>query len=139
MSKLTRIFAMLIVAICGLIFFYVSAGDGDSANPPAAATTVSVSSVSYATEGGKNKDKHLLITVALVDDLLDAVANASVSVDLFRDLSFIASGTSTTGAGGSVTFTLKNAEAGCYTTVVTDVTAAGLTWDETTAVNEFCK
>lgn len=39
MSKLTRIFAMLIVAICGLIFFYVSAGDGDSANPPAAATS----------------------------------------------------------------------------------------------------
>jgi hypothetical protein len=52
------------------------------------ATAVSVTSVSYATEGGKNNDKHLLITVALVDDLVDG---ASVSIDLYRDGSLVGS------------------------------------------------
>ncbi len=32
-------------------------------------TSVIVDSISYATEGGKSRDKHLLVTVALVDDL----------------------------------------------------------------------
>ena len=107
-------------------------------NPPAEATTVSVSSITYATEGGKNKDKHLLITVALVDDLGNPVSGASVSIDLFRD-SFVGSGTGTTGTDGTVTWTLKNAASGCYTTTVTDVTAEGLTWDSATPANEFCK
>ena len=107
--------------------------------PPAEATTVSVDSITYATEGGKNKYKHLLITVALVDDLGNQVSGASVSIDLFRDGSLVGSGTGTTGTDGTVTFTLKNAASGCYTTTVTDVTAAGLTWDGVTPANEFCK
>ena len=80
----------------------------------------------------------LVITV-LVDDLGAAVANASVSIDLYRDEGFIASETATTGAGGTATFTLMNASSGCYTTSVTDVLAAGLTWDDLTPVNQFCK
>ncbi|MCH7558312.1 MAG: hypothetical protein IIB56_12775 [Planctomycetes bacterium] len=109
--------------------------------PPAEATTVSVVSIDYATEGGKNKDKHLLITVALLDNLGDPVAGASVSIDLFRDGSPAGSGSGTTGSGGTVTFTLKNAKSGCYTTTVTDVTS-GLTWDPDDTANvssEFCK
>ena len=108
-------------------------------DPPAGAQTVSVSSVSYATNGGRNGDKNLLITVALVDDLGAAVANASVSIDLYRDEGLISSRTATTGAGGTATFTLKNARSGCYTTSVTDVLAAGLTWDDLMSVNQFCK
>ena len=108
-------------------------------DPPAGVNTVSVSSVSYAINGGKNGDKHLLITVALVDELGAAAANASVSIDLFRDFSFIASETATTGAGGTVTFTFKNARSGCYTTTVANVSAAGLTWNDATPTNEFCK
>ncbi|MFQ5894266.1 MAG: S8 family serine peptidase [Nitrospinota bacterium] len=108
-------------------------------SPPPTPTTVSVASITYATEGGKNADKHLLITVALVDDLGNPVAGASVSIDLYRDGSLIASGTGTTGTGGTVTFSRKNASSGCYTTTVTDVTAAGLTWDDLTPANEFCK
>ena len=108
-------------------------------NPPAEATTVSVNGITYATEGGKNQDKHLLITVALVDDLGNLAAGASVSIDLFRDGSLAGSGTGTTGADGTVTFSLKNAKSGCYTTTVTDVTAEGLTWDGVTPANEFCK
>ncbi len=97
--------------------------------PPTEPTTVSVASITYATEGGRKQDKHLLVTVALVDDFDDSVAGASVSIDLFRDGNLVAYGTATTGTGGTVTFTLKNARAGHYTTTVTNVSAEGLTWD----------
>ena len=103
------------------------------------ATTVSVDSITYATEGGKRGDKHLLITVALVDDLGNLVGGASVSIDLYRDGSRIASGTGTTGANGTLTFSLKNAKSGTHTTTVTNVTAASLTWDGVTPANEFVK
>lgn len=108
-------------------------------DPPTEATTVSVSAVTYATEGGKNQDKHLLITIALVDDQGNAVSGASVSIDLYRDTSLIASGTATTGTDGTVTFSLKNAQSGTYTTTVTDVSASGLTWDTLTPINSFTK
>jgi len=74
-----------------------------------------------------------------VDDLGNSVAGASVPIDLFRDGSLVGSGTGTTGTNGTVTFTLKNARSGCYTTTVTEVTAAGLTWDDSIPTNEFCK
>lgn len=103
------------------------------------AATVSVYSITYATEGGRNSDKHLIITVSLVDDLGNPVSGASVSIDLFRDVSIIASGTGTTGTEGTVTFSLKNAASGCYITGATNVTANDLTWDSVTPANEFCK
>ena len=111
-----------------------------SLNPVTTATTVSVASITYTTEGGKDKDKHLLITVALLDNLSPAqpVSGASVSIDLFHDETVI-SGTATTGTNGEVTFTLKNARSGCYKTTVTDVTAIGLTWVVDTPDNELCK
>ena len=106
------------------------------------ATTVSVSSITYGGEGGKNSDKHLLITVALQDNMRNVVGGASVSIDLLRDGSFVASGTGTTGTDGTVTWILKNAESGCYTTAVTNVSAGGLAWDPddpANTTNEFCK
>ncbi len=108
-------------------------------NPPAEATSVSVDSITYATDGGKNQDKHLGLTVTLVDDLGNLVANASVSVDLSRDGSSVASGTGTTDADGTVTFTLNSAASGCYHTDVTDVQAGGLLFDGSEPANEFCK
>ena len=102
------------------------------------ATSVSVDSITYATEGGKNGDKHLLVTVALEDNLLNAVSGASVSITLDNTTtggSWLGSGT--TGTGGTVTFTLKNFPSGTYTTTVTDVTAQGLAWDEANPPNSF--
>ena len=107
--------------------------------PPATATKVIVDSITYATEGGKKSNKHLLITVALLDDFGQDVGGASVSIELFRDNSFVGAATGTTGTNGTVSFNLKNAKSGCYKTTVTDVTAAGLTWDAYTPPNEFCK
>ena len=42
-------------------------------------------------------------------------------------------------SNGTVTFSLKNAKSGCYTTDVTDVTADEPTWDGATPANESCK
>lgn len=102
-------------------------------------TKVSVSSITYDAEGGRNGDKHLLITIALLDDLGNLVSGASVSIDLFRNDNFVASGTATTGSSGTITFSLKNAASGNYSTTVTDVNASGLTWDGITPDNGFTK
>jgi hypothetical protein len=50
--------------------------------PPAEPTVVSVSAISYATEGGRDGRKHLLVTVGLKDDLQNPVANASASIQV---------------------------------------------------------
>ena len=97
-------------------------------DPALTGSTVSVASITYDTKGGRSGDKHLTIAVALVDDNSNPVAGASVSIDLFRNGSFAGAGSSTTGTNGTVTFILKNAKSGYYETIVTDVSAAGLTW-----------
>ena len=103
------------------------------------ASNVVVDAVTYATEGGSNNNKHLLITVALVDNLNNAVVGASVSIDLSLNGSVVGSGTGTTGTDGKVTFSLKNAPSGHYETKVTAVGATGLTWDDITPANGFDK
>lgn len=112
--------------------------DGELPPPPPTEGPVSVDSITYGTEGGRNSDKHLSITVALVAEA-DPVSGASVSIDLFRDGALDSRGTGTTGTNGKITFTRKNAPSGTYTTTVTDVNAAGLTWDGVTPPNDFTK
>ena len=106
------------------------------------ATTASVASVTYDTEGGRNQDKHLLIAIVLVDDLGNPAGGAFVSIDLFRGGSFVATGAATTAANGTVTFTLKNARSGCYTETLA-VTHVDLIWDGVTPDSlpgdPFCK
>jgi len=106
---------------------------------PVEPTTASVSSITYTTGGGKNSDKHLSVAVTIVDDLGNPVANASVSITLSHDSGTSWNGTGTTGTDGTVTFGLKNAPSGCYTTTVTGVAVTGLTWDGVTPANNFCK
>ena len=98
-------------------------------------TDVSVASFAYSGSGGRNGDKHVSITVALVDNLGDPVSGASVSVTVTPDVGSPASGTATTGPGGTVTFTWSNAPGECYVTNVTDVTASGLNWDSVASSN----
>ena len=108
-------------------------------DPTPMGSAVSVSFIEYATEGGRNGYKHLSITVALEDDLGNPVADASLTIDLFRDGSLVGSGSSTTNADGTATFILKNAQSGTYTTTVTDVSVAELNWDGETPENSFTK
>jgi uncharacterized protein YjdB len=107
---------------------------------PSEPTAVIVKSISYSTEGGKNQDKHLCIVVALVDNLENPVADASVSIDVYLDGPLYVSYTGTTGTDGTVTFKKNNAPSGTYTTTVTAVRAEGLTWDGVTPLeNSFIK
>lgn len=97
---------------------------------PAPGSTVSVRSITYATSGGKNNDRHLSVTVTIVDDQENAVSGASVSISTQHTStgqSWV--GTGTTGSNGAITFTIKNAPSGTYTTEVTNVSADGYTWD----------
>ena len=80
----------------------------------------------------------MLITISLVNNL-DPVSGATVSIDLFRDGSRVGSRTGTTGVSGIITFSLKNATSGFYTTDVTGVTASSLIWDGITPSNGFNK
>lgn len=107
--------------------------------PPPPGSTVNVDSITYATEGGRNGDKHLLVFVHVVDNLGGDVVGASVSVELFRDGSSAGTATGITGANGVAGFTLKNARSGTYTTNVDNVSYPGSTWDGLTPANEFTK
>ncbi len=106
------------------------------------ATTVSVKSISYSTQGGKHSDKDLDITIFLVNNLGNPVAGASVSITLSCTCGGPWYGTGTTGTDGTVTFKLVNAPSGSYTTTIpppNGVIATGLTWDGITPANGFIK
>ncbi len=99
---------------------------------------VRVESITYSTRGGRLNDRHLDVTLLLLDDQDDPVANASVSATLYRN------GTSwsfqgTTGSNGTFTFTLNNHGSGDYHTVVTSVVAEGLEWDGETPDNSYTR
>lgn len=109
---------------------------------PPPSSSVSIDSVVYSTEGGKRADKHLVVTIALVDQ----VADATVLVDIFFRVSLESpdrvwayGGSAVTGADGLVAFSLKNAPSGCYTTTIRDISAGGLTWDGANPDPGFCK
>ena len=81
----------------------------------------SVNSIAYSLAGGKNNDKHLLITIHVVNGSED-VAGANVSISISNDNSRVGwSGSGTTGTDGQIIFQLSNARSGCYTTVVDSV------------------
>jgi len=106
--------------------------------PPVIGTTVSVDSVTYSTEGGKNGDKHLTVFVHVFDDSGNNVTGATVSISLVNGgNSWTATGTAN--STGNVDFTLKNSPSGTYTTAITNIVASGLTWDGITPSNSFTK
>ena len=107
--------------------------------PTSSATGISVTSIGYAMTGGKNNDRHLNITMTVNDNLGNAVGGASVSINLNRNGSLIASGSGSTDSSGRVTFVYKNAPSGIYSTVVTNAVAGGLTWDGITPENSYNK
>lgn len=86
---------------------------------------VTVSSIDYSGAGGKNKDVHMLINVGLSV----TVADALVSVDVYRNDALYGSATGATDTNGVAHFRATNAPAGVYRTVVTSVTGAGGDWD----------
>lgn len=102
---------------------------------------VSVTRVTYFTDGGKFKDRHLRITASLNDDLGNPVSDASLSISLLCNSGRCGSWnyTGNNDNTGKVTFSLKNAPSGCYTAEVTGVKISGFTWDGATPENSHCK
>lgn len=101
-------------------------------------TSVSVTEILYRLDGGRSGDRNLLITVGLRDNFGDPAAAALVSIQLSAPNGTL-SGQGTTGADGRVTFQVRNAVSGAYSTRVTSVSATGLTWDESSPPNSFLK
>lgn len=102
--------------------------------------TVSVNSITYSTKGGRNKDKHLVIQIALVDHLGNPVSDATIEINV----SLVEGGwyefNGTTGTDGTVTFIFDNAPSGCYLTTVSSVKAGSLSFcSDTTPRNKFYK
>jgi len=107
---------------------------------PIPGTSVLVSNIEYSLSGGKDNDKHIDDIVSIVNDSGDPVEGAVVSVELWLDGSLYGTAAGATGSDGLVTFFAKNAPSGCYETVVTNVTASGLSWDGITPdVEPLCK
>ncbi len=95
--------------------------------------------ISYSTEGGRFGDAHLVVDITITDGGGQPVSGASVSADLNLGGAFYASKSGTTGPDGSVALKFTNAPAGCYDTVDTAITAAGLSWDSSFPANSFAK
>jgi len=148
---------LVATAASGYVFVEWTGGTGTIANVNSASTTITmngdysitatfaeatvasivrVESITYTTRA---RGRHLDVTLLLLDNLDQPVAGASVSATLTRNgSSWNFAGT--TGSNGTVVFTLNNHGSGCYSTVVTAVTASGLAWDGVTPDdNEYCK
>lgn len=99
-----------------------------------------VQSVSYSIWGGPGGNRHLGVTIAIVDGDGNPVSDAGVAMDLHRDgtLYATASGSVTDGSG-TVSYSFHNAPSGIYTTIVTAVTHAELEFVEGTPELEFEK
>lgn len=106
-----------------------------SATPSASSTPtfVTVDSVTVTGQGGKNADKHVVVTVVLIDNLGNPISGASVTTELYRDGVFLDDATGTTSDSGTAVFSLKNARSGTYVAHVTNVVAE-LQWSDKSPV-----
>ncbi|MBA4454846.1 MAG: S8 family serine peptidase [Nitrosopumilaceae archaeon] len=80
----------------------------------------------YTGEGGKNADKHLIVTIHLTDAGSN-ISGTTVEITLSNNQNDSWNGSGTTGGDGKVSFTKKNASTACYTTSV--ISIAGVTLD----------
>jgi hypothetical protein len=109
--------------------------------PPAVATTVTVDSITYGAAGGKNHNKDLYITLSHVDDMGNPLADATNEILLVNQTTIQAwGGIGTTDADGLVSYKLRNAPNGCYSTLVVNIIADGMDWDGQQPLDPgFCK
>jgi hypothetical protein len=103
------------------------------------ATTVSIVSVTYSTEGGRNNNRNLSVTLTLADNLGQPVSAATVGVVIYFNGDPTWQAVGTTGSDGRVTFTVKNAPNGTYYTGVYQIAGTSLSWDGETPFNNYEK
>ena len=137
---------VLALSLTALVIVLAFGGD-DSEDTPGSTTptpaspgsSATVSDISYRTQGGPLGENHILVAVTVSDDGEQPVDGASVSARLIVNGGSFGTKRGTTSPDGSVEFKFTNAPAGCYDTVITDVTAAGLSWDGIYPDNGFAK
>jgi hypothetical protein len=115
--------------IAGVSFLYPATNNTEPDPEPTPGVS-SVKKIVYGLAGGKNNDKHLLVTIHVVADesnLSGVDVSISLSNDKFRKGW---SGSGTTEGDGTITFQLNNARSGCYTTILNSV-SSDPSWDET--------
>ena len=137
---------VLALSLTALVIVLACGGDDsedtpDSTTPTPASpgSSSTVSDISYRTQGGPLGENHILVAVTVSDDGEQPVDGASVSARLIVNGGSFGTKIGTTGPDGSVEFKFTNAPAGCYDTVITHVTAAGLSWDGIYPDNGFAK
>jgi len=108
-----------------------------AAELPPPAGPVRVESITLSTQGGRERDQHLSIEVALLDDSDNPVAGAAVTLSLKLEGKGIGSATGTRAEDGTVTLSVTNAPSGFYEAEVTNVT--GVAWDGFHAFGSFLK
>jgi hypothetical protein len=91
--------------------------------------TVSVESITCATQGGRKRDRNLLITTALVDQVGKPVAGASVRAQLDFDGGYVEFA-GVTGEDGQWTCVHENAPSATYTTRIEEISADGRAWGD---------
>ncbi|MGV8106115.1 MAG: S8 family peptidase [Mesotoga sp.] len=123
----------------GLVRADLAVQAASGTTPPASDTdpepgTVTISSINYSLS---RNAKHMYVSVHLDP----VVVGASVSIEVYLDggSSPYFSGTITTDTAGVAKFTIVNAPNGTYSTIVTDVSAAGYTWDDAFPDNSYEK
>jgi hypothetical protein len=110
--------------ISGVSFLYPATDNTDpEPGPEPTPGESNVGPIQYSLAGGKNNNKHLFITVHVVDDSVN-ISGADVSIAISND-GFRKgwSGSGATEADGTITFQLSNARSGCYSTIVNSVTS----------------
>lgn len=103
------------------------------------ATQMKVESVTYSTSGGPQGNRHLTVSIKVVNESGAPVSGAAVSFTLSHENGSSWNRSGTTNSSGVVSGTLNNAPGGCYTTTVNSVTLSGSIWDGQTPANQFCK
>ena len=106
-------------------------------DPAPAGSPAIVHCITYNTKAGPNQDKHLEIIILIVDELDNAVENATVFATVTGDSTFNFS--ASTDSTGIVTFTIIQAPNATYATNVTDITNTALTFNGDEPTNSFTK
>jgi subtilisin family serine protease len=102
------------------------------------ATTSTVVSIGYSRQGGKNRNKNLIVTSTVKNSLGQAVSGATVTLVVSNTNGGSSTMSAVTDSTGRASMTWRNAPLVCYTSVATKVVASGLTWDGATPQNGSC-
>jgi hypothetical protein len=89
--------------------------------------------------GYQTRGAFVWVGVRAIDTAGKSVSNARVWITVRRDGRRFFTKRVRTGPAGRVSFRFPARRGGCFTTTITQVTAAGFTWDGRTPHNRFCR